>query len=249
MTQHDEHKAIIITPEHVPIQLVTAGLASRFLAILLDSLIVIAISAMIHLILYLLAPFGLKEAIAIAIIFLLQWSYHIYFDVKKGGQTPGKHLCGLRVVDSRGLPITFQQSLVRNVVRVLDFAPIFYGLGGLVSLFDRNHRRLGDIVADTLVIQEREAVDYSRQLADPRRFNTLKTPQITRKIRHRVTLEEREFLLALCLRASKMETKARFDIMDRVGIYYRAKLEIDDSYVSNENIVRDLTHILWTEKL
>jgi uncharacterized membrane protein SpoIIM required for sporulation len=74
-------------------------------------------------------------------------------EVYRQGRTPGKQLLGLRVVDGRGLPLSLEQSLVRNVVRALDFALLFYGLGALACQYDSRRRRLGDIAADTLVIR------------------------------------------------------------------------------------------------
>ncbi len=151
------------------------------------------------------------------------------------------------MVDGRGLPITLAQSFMRNVVRVLDFAPLFYGLGGLVSLFDRDHRRLGDIVADTLVVRERTPLRPEGKLRLDRRFNALREPATLRRIRQRVGLEEREFLLTLCLRADRLREQARYDLMEEVGSHYRRRLEIDAPHLSNENLVRDLTAVLYGE--
>lgn len=238
----DRSAPVVLTPEHVPIRLFPAGLGARFLALMVDAFIVLGFSTMVTM-LFLLSP-GLSTVVA----FVLQWGYHMYFEVRHQGQSPGKRLCGLRVVDSRGLPITFQQSFVRNVVRVLDFAPAFYGLGGLVSLFDRHRRRLGDLLAETLVIEEHRAVDPTRAIADARRFNTLQTPRVLRRLRKQVGLEEREFLLGLCLRADRLDPKARFDLMEEVGGYYRRSLEIDDPHLSGENLVRGLLSILYTDR-
>ena len=85
-------------------------------------------------------------------------------------------------------------------MRALDFTPAFYGLGGLVSMMDRHRRRLGDIVADTLVIEEFQAADPTRAIADARRFNSLQTPRVLRRLRKQVGLEERELLLSIVLR-------------------------------------------------
>jgi len=238
----DRSAPVVLTPEHVPIRLFPAGLGARFLALMVDAFIVMGFSTMITM-LFLLSP-GLSTVVA----FVIQWGYHMYFEVRHQGQSPGKRICGLRVVDSRGLPITFQQSFVRNIVRVLDFAPAFYGLGGLVSLFDPHRRRLGDLLAETLVIEEHRAVDPTRAIADARRFNTLHTPRVLRRLRKQVGLEEREFLLGLCLRADRLDPKARFDLMEEVGGYYRRSLEIDDPHLSGENLVRGLLSILYTDR-
>ena len=245
---NEDRAPVVLTPEHVPVRLTPAGLGSRFLALIADASIILAVSAVLHMILTAIQPFGLKAALATTGVFVLTWGYHVFFEVRRQGQSPGKRLCGLRVVDNRGLPITFQQSFVRNIVRMLDFAPLFYGLGGLVSLLYSRNRRLGDIAADTLVIQEARPVDYTRQLADPLRFNSLRNPRVLRRIRHEIGLEEREFLLTLCLRAERMAPQARFDLMEDVGNGYRRTLGVDDPHLSGENLVRGLTAILFTDR-
>lgn len=236
---------MVLTPEHVPITLLPAGLGSRFVAVLIDFFIVSGLTTAVRLLAGLLVPFGLGAVASAALGFILTWGYHVFFEVFRQGQPPGKRFLRLRVVDARGLPITPQQSFVRNIVRALDFAPVFYGLGGTASLFDRHNRRLGDIAAGTLVIREDRPADYAKRLARARRFNSLRTPRILRLIRHRVGLEEKEFLLALCLRAEQMEEKARFDLMEEVAGRYREELGIEDPNLSGENLVRDLTAILY----
>jgi uncharacterized RDD family membrane protein YckC len=236
---------LILTPEHVPIRLSPAGLGSRFLALLTDVAIILGIASLVGLLLRLVLTPGLAQAASTTIGFLLFTGYPIWFELRHQGRTPGKRVFGLRVVDGRGLPITLEQSFVRNVVRVLDFVPLFYGLGGLVALFDRDRRRLGDILADTLVVHERIPLRPHGQLRLERRFNALRTPATLRRIRQRVSLEERELLLTLCLRADRLKEKARYDLMEDVGSYYRERLEIDAPQLSGENLVRDLTAVLY----
>lgn len=234
---------VILTPEHVPIQLVPAGLAARFLAVMIDFFVVLGLGTVCGFVIRFATPLGIGPALATTVGFVLTWGYHVYFEVRRNGQTPGKRAMRLRVVDSRGLPITPQQSFVRNIIRALDFAPLFYGIGAVVSLFDGHNRRLGDIAAGTIVIRETRPLDYSKQLAHERRFNSLRTPGTMRFIR-RIGLEEREFLLSLCIRAPVMEQKARFDLMELVGEHYRRKLQVEELEIGGENLIRDLTAIL-----
>jgi uncharacterized RDD family membrane protein YckC len=242
-TLEDRSAPVVLTPEHVPIRLFPAGLGARFFALVIDTAINWGVCMVVALLIGALSP-----GLFMIINFLVQWGYHMYFEVRHQGRSPGKRACGLRVVDSRGLPITFQQSFVRNVVRALDFAPALYGLGALVSLMDRHHRRLGDIVADTLVIEEHQAADPTRAIADARRFNSLQTPRVLRRLRRQVGLEERELLLAIVLRADTLDPKSRFDLMEEVGGHYRRTLEIDDPHLSGENLVRGLLSILYTDR-
>jgi uncharacterized RDD family membrane protein YckC len=239
---------VILTPEHVPIRLTPAGLGSRFLAVLLDFFIASAIVMLMARLAVMVLPSGLATAFYTTTSFVVLTGYHIWFEVRSQGRTLGKRATGLRVVDGRGLPITLEQSFVRNVVRVLDFLPIFYGVGGLVSLIDRDRRRLGDILADTLVVQERRPLLPQGELRLDRRYNTLSAPALRRRIKQRVSLEEREFLLSLCLRADRLTESARYDLMEQVGDHYRRRLDIFDPHLSNENLVRDLTAVLYGQE-
>ena len=190
-------------------------------------------------------PRGIALAVFITANFLLTWGWHIYFETRHQGRTPGKRALRLRVIDARGLPVSLYQSLVRNITRVLDFAPLFYGIGAIASLSSSTRRRLGDVIADTLVIRDAQPLAYKGQLAAERRYNSLRTPRVQRLIRHRISLEEREFLLALCLRADRMSAAARYDLMEEVAATYRRTLGLEEESISGENLVRDLTAVLF----
>jgi uncharacterized RDD family membrane protein YckC len=238
----------ILTPEHVEVRLVPAGLGSRALAAGIDLGLVLAASAFVGTMLVAAMPLGgLGLAAAITAAFLIKWGWHVYFETRHDGRTPGKRLLGLRVVDGRGLPIGLAQSFVRTVVRVLDGMPLLYGLGGLVCQVERHRRRLGDLVADTLVIREGRTFTPAASLARAPEYNSLRVPRVLRLIRRRVSLEEREFLLTLVLRADEMENRARFDLMEDVARHYRARLAIDAPHLSGESLVRGLTAVLFAE--
>ena len=235
----------IVTPEHVPIVLRPAGAGSRFLALIVDFAVMAAVITALGSALDWVLPRGIGAAAGVTLGFALTWGYHLYFETRHQGRTPGKRAAGLRVVDGRGLPITVEQSFLRNVVRALDFLPLLYGVGGLCVLLDRDHRRLGDILADTLVVHERTPPSAAGRLPAAARPNALADPGTLRRIRHRVTLAERELLLELCLRADRLDPRARYDLMEELGAFYRGKLEIDQPHLSAENLVRDLTALAF----
>lgn len=235
----------IVTPEHVRIRLEPAGVGSRFLATMIDFCIVQGITTLFALIVISVLPRALAGIIYITATFILQWGWHLFFETRKQGRTPGKRALKIRVVDARGLPVSLHQSLVRNITRVLDFAPAFYGIGAIAALASPSHRRLGDIIADTLVVRDAQPLAYRGQLAAERRHNSLRTPRVLRLIRHRISLEERELLLTLCLRAEKMTASARYDLMADVADFYREKLDVEAESISGENFVRDLTAVLF----
>ncbi len=236
----------ITTPEHVEIRLEPAGAGSRFLAIAIDSVVTYGAPILFFQLIVPLLGIGFALALTITFSFALHLGWHVFFETRRGGRTPGKRALGLRVVDARGLPISLYQSVVRNIVRTLDAAPVFYGVAAITSLLDGSRRRLGDLVAGTLVIRESRPLAYRPQLASERRYNSLRTPRVLRLIRHRISLEERELLLALCLRAGKMSPENRYDLMEEVASTYREKLSVEDEEISGENFVRDLTAVLFT---
>jgi uncharacterized RDD family membrane protein YckC len=234
-----------ITPEHVLIRLLPAGLGSRFLAFMLDLLVIM-------LLLYLLDRFfaifpqSVHEFIRYICFFVLMWGYHIYFELCHEGRSFGKRAFDLRVVDGRGLPLALGQSFIRNIVRALDVVPWAYAVGGSCALLDPHSRRLGDIVADTLVVEDARTSGYQGELSQAPRYNSLRAPRVQRLIRHRIGLEEREFLLALCLRSGRLREAERFKLLEEVGNYYRQRLEIDDPHLSGENLIRNLTALLYS---
>src|SRR5262249_32763682 len=94
----------------------------------------------------------------VALQFLIITFYHLFFELLWNGQTPGKRMFGIRVVQANGLPLTASSAIIRNLVRLFDFFPILYGIG-LVSMFaTKQTQRLGDLAAHTIVIRERRGV-------------------------------------------------------------------------------------------
>jgi uncharacterized RDD family membrane protein YckC len=237
----------ITTPEHVPIRLEPAGAGSRFLAISIDSAITTAGSSALAFVATFFLPRGVAGAIFVSSSLFLTWGWHIWFETRHHGRTPGKRALSLRVMDERGLPVSLFQSLVRNFMRVVDFLPAFYGVAAAASLVSPLRRRFGDVVAGTLVVRDAQPLIVSGQIASQRRHNSLRTPRVLRLVRHRISLEEREFLLTLCVRAEKLSPAARYDLMESVAGVYRQKLGVEEQQISGENFVRDLTALLFAK--
>lgn len=125
-----------------------AGPAPRALALVADG----AIRLIIYLVLsplMVLSGFGIGLSLIAA--FLLDWLYPVTFEVLTGA-TPGKRSLGLMVVHDDGTPVGLPASLIRNLLRVVDFLPLFYAVGLVSTLADRDFRRLGDLAAGTLVV-------------------------------------------------------------------------------------------------
>jgi uncharacterized RDD family membrane protein YckC len=142
----------IETPEGALLPLTPAGFMVRCLAQLIDILIRGVITAAIFILLSLLGKMG--TGIALILVFLLEWFYPVFFEVTRNGRTPGKKWLGIRVVNDDGTPITFGPSLLRNLLRVVDFLPMLYLTGIITSLCNRQFKRLGDLAAGSMVVYD-----------------------------------------------------------------------------------------------
>ena len=136
------------TPEGVDLELRVAGPAVRAAALAIDSLIrFVLYLALIPL----LALSGLGLGLVLLGLFLLEWFYPVFFELRSG-TTPGKSAMGLRVVHDDGTPVGALASVIRNLLRVADFLPLFYAAGLVSCLVDRDFRRLGNLDTGILVV-------------------------------------------------------------------------------------------------
>jgi hypothetical protein len=95
---------------------------------------------------------GIGVAFWVILFFALEWFYPVVFELSRSGATPGKRTFGLKVVMDNGLPVTPAASLTRNLLRAADFLPFVYGFAIVSMLIRRDHKRLGDLAAATLVV-------------------------------------------------------------------------------------------------
>lgn len=155
----------IETPELVDIEMPLAGIGSRFIALLIDTLIWLAGLVILAVVLWAFRPalqafnnlsYQWTVALFTLIIFLLNWGYFTLFEAFGNGRTPGKRVARIRVIQRSGRPIGIFESMARNFVRYVDQIPFFYAVGVIAVFTTRLHQRLGDLAAGTLVVRDRE---------------------------------------------------------------------------------------------
>ncbi len=167
------------TPEQIDFTFETAGLAPRLAAYLIDLCIRAFGISIVSLVVVLLtggAPFGI--GIISVLLFLVEWGYFTLIEWLTGGVTPGKKALHLRVVRTNGVRLDLYRSALRNLLRAADgFPPMVamfslfpvpsYALG-ILSMFVLNGRRIGDFVADTMVVvDERPRIDRLPDMPAP----------------------------------------------------------------------------------
>ena len=155
------HRRVAVdTPEHVRLDYVLADIGSRAAALAIDLLILVGTSLALGLAAYYSGRLGevlesLSTTILILAVFMYQFGYFMLFEGLGGGRTPGKRAVGLRVLHVGGEPLSFQGSVLRNLIRVVDLQPGGTGVAGAISiLLNRRAQRLGDLVAGTMVVRD-----------------------------------------------------------------------------------------------
>lgn len=152
-----DQRVTITTPEGVRLDLTVAGMGSRIAAATIDFILqaIVLIVAIIATSAF--ASSSDSAALVIGLFsllgFLVFFGYPILTEVLWEGKSVGKAIVGLRVVRTDGGGIGFVASLIRNVLRLIDFLPSFYGIGFVVAMISKKGQRLGDLAADTLVVK------------------------------------------------------------------------------------------------
>jgi uncharacterized RDD family membrane protein YckC len=233
-------KLTIDTPEQVHLEFALAGVGSRFMATLLDSIIqgllYIAIFAAAALVASApLARLTGRWTVALAIFagFIVTWGYFAIFESVWKGQTPGKKWAGIRVIKDSGRPITPFEAAARNLVRIVDYMPGFYAVGLVTMLLNDKHRRVGDYVAGTLVVHE--SSDRESALF----FNTPANSQFAIPQASHLTLQEAELIETFLSRRLDIPAEIRQQNGQRIADMVSTRLGIapDVRPADNENFL------------
>jgi uncharacterized RDD family membrane protein YckC len=252
---------IIETPERVPLHFALASIGNRFLACAFDHFLqVVVIGGAILLFAWLGSAAGLdvrlrdmpKWALAVLIVLLfLVWSgYFVLFEWAWNGQTPGKRWLRLRVIREDGRPVTFWEAAARNLVRIFDMEPFpFYSIG-LVSVFvSGRDQRIGDMVAGTVVVREREAQAptfdqvFSAPTSDAALRRSFKPVPFTANVQA-LTEGEIEVVEAFLRRRWDLEEAPRQWMAWRVAtpILHKLRPDFDPDAFTYEGFLEELLH-------
>lgn len=140
------------TPEGVDLQAETVGIIARSLAYVIDISIRFSVILALSIVLLFMGMGGGANGLLLVAMFLMEWFYPVLFETFRNGQTPGKKMMGIMVVNDDLTPVGFGTSFIRNLLRAVDFLPSLYLFGLTSMVLTRNFQRLGDIAAGTLVI-------------------------------------------------------------------------------------------------
>jgi uncharacterized RDD family membrane protein YckC len=244
----------IRTPEWIEFSLMLAGPVTRFLAWSVDLLVILAINKLLNVLLSILGIISRDIAMAAGILgyFIVSIGYGIVTEWHWHGQTLGKRLLRLRVTDVRGLQLQFSQIVIRNLLRFVDSLPLFYLVGGLACLINRRAQRLGDFVANTIVVWcPRVDEPDLDQLLEGKYNSFRKYPHLEARLRHHVSPAEAQVALQALVRRDEIEPRSRVQLFQSIVTYFKTIVtfpqEATDS-ISDEQYIRNLVDALYRPK-
>lgn len=225
----------VLTPEYVEFRFTLAGLYSRFLAWLLDSVIILVstVGVVIGLNITMAAFPGFASALTAVVYFLLDWGYGIALETMWSGQTVGKRVMSLRVIQESGVRIGFYHAALRNLARPVDRLPLMYLVGGVSALVSGSHQRLGDMLAGTIVVRERR-LKVPSALGTTGEEGLLADPLFVSRVK-KLSTEERDVILSAAMRREELHMEARLQLFSALGARLQEALGMEKpAHLSDE---------------
>lgn len=242
-------KLTIETPEQTSLDFAIAGIGSRFLALALDTLIQILVGfivgfggGMIITAVAAAAPRSAVWGLAVLVLFffLLYFGYFAFFEIIWNGQTPGKRKAGIRVIKDSGRPLTVAESIARNLLRIVDWLPGFYAIGIASALLTKENKRLGDLVAGSLVVRESSFSDLKPV------WQTAQAPikpVLAPLGAANLTPEESALIDSFLTRRSELDYDVRVRMADQIFLRLKPKLTLPaENTLSVEQILESLAY-------
>ncbi len=243
---------VIRLPEGVDFALPLAGPLSRFYALAIDVAVYYAICSLLGkvLVVFGLVSPDLANASMLIAYFVVPMAYGIACEWLWRGQTLGKRLLRLRVMDATGLRLRFSQVMMRNLLRAVDVLPGFYLVGGVVCLLSRRGQRLGDLAAGTVVVRlPDERLPDVAALGLHFKFNSLSENHVlAARLRQRVPPAVAAVALRALLRREQLDPEPRVEIFRELAAQLKAIVPYPDEVVadlSDEAYVRNVVGIVF----
>ncbi|NQT94041.1 MAG: RDD family protein [Lentisphaerae bacterium] len=241
----------IRTPEGIVFPLVLASPLDRFLALALDRCCVILVSSVVTVILGLVGILSADLAGACWILssFIISFGYVIALEWLWRGQTIGKRLLRLQVMDEQGLRLHFSQIVVRNLLRVVDSLPAFYLVGGIAALVGSRGQRIGDLAANTIVIRHPRIAEPDLDQVLPGKYNSFRDhPAIAARLRQNASPGEAGVALQAIARRESLDPDARVRLFRQIRQHAESLAAFPPEAtegLSDEQYVRNVVDILF----
>jgi uncharacterized RDD family membrane protein YckC len=235
----------IQTPEGVVFGITSAGLFSRFLAWAIDCAVIGAAASLIGIATTFLALLSQDFANALFVILfaVISVGYGIFTEWRWRGQSLGKRVLRLRVIDASGLKLQRSQIVIRNLLRPVDLLPAAYLLGGIFFYWSQRGQRLGDLAANTVVVSIPATRLLDVRQIEESKYNSFRDhPHLEARLRQRVTPAEAALALDAVLRRDEIRPEARIEVFREIASHLRSLVPFDeriDETITDERFVRN----------
>lgn len=242
------------TPEGVAFSFRLASPALRGVALTIDLCVLSATWSVVSIFIRLLHVLSADIAgmAAMILYFLLSQGYRIGAEWLWRGQTLGKRVMRLRVVDEQGFRLTFAQVVLRNLLRFVDVLPVAYLVGGAAALISRKGQRLGDLAAGTLVVWEPAEPLPDLAALRGEKYNSLRNhPPLVARLRQIVTPEEARAAWQALARRDRLDVPARVRLFEELAQHFRKLTPFPADVVegvSDEQLVRNIVDVLFLSR-
>ncbi len=242
---------VIRTPEGVEFSLQVAGPISRFLAYLVDVSCILTATAMLGRILQIVSAISSQTGPALYVLaaYIISVGYGISLEWFWRGQSIGKRLLRLRVIDAGGFRLTFNQIVIRNLLRAVDSLPLFYLLGGVACVISLRGQRVGDLAAGTIVIRNPEVFAPNLERLIPGKYNSLREhPYLAARLRSRVSPDEAFLALRALLRRDQLDPGARISVFSELAAHFKSLVKFPQEAsegITDERYVRNVVDVVF----
>jgi uncharacterized RDD family membrane protein YckC len=250
MSGQRQSELIIETPEGVAFSYQLATPVSRALAWAVDAAVLGVVASIIGTVVasFKVISEDLAAGLTVLLYFATSVGYAIVLEWRCRGQTIGKRLFGLRVIDAHGLRLQFSQVVVRNLMRVFDTLPMFYLVGGIAAFHTRYAQRLGDLAAATVVARDRGLTEPDVDAVAPAKYNSLAAyPHLAARLRSVAPPEAVGIALRAVTQRARYSSGARIELFQELASYFRSLVKFPEEAligISDEEYVRSALRVI-----
>lgn len=255
----DRTSALTIkTPEGIVFSMQLAGPTTRFLAWAIDLLVIAVLYIVAGYLANVLLTLGLFafdwmvdffSAVVYVLMFIVNIGYGIVLEWFWRGQTVGKYVMRLRVIDEQGLRLQFSQIVVRNLLRLVDSLPVFYLVGGIACVLSKRCQRLGDFAANTIVTYTPKVAEPDLEVLLGGKYNSLRDyPHIEARLRQRVSPGEARIALLALMRRDSLDPAARIELFAELAGHFKSLAVFPEEAtlgVADEQFVRNVVDCVF----
>ena len=255
MRQAGSYRLKVVTAEGIQFSFILAGPVTRFLAWVIDVAVIGALVVALNAPLALVGTFSRDAGRAASVLayFGVSIGYRIFMEWKFSGQTFGKRILRLRVLDAQGLSLDLSQVVIRNLLRFVDSLPAFYMVGGLAGVVSKRAQRLGDLAADTIVVASPQLLEPDLEQLLQGKYNSfVNYPHLVARLRQRATARIARIALMALLRRESLDPLARIDLFKSIADNFRSLVRFPAEAtegISDESYVRNCVDVLYQPRV